>query len=80
MENQELKHYIDTQLAGGTSPDELKKLLMHHGWAPEIVDAHMPPTVPAAPPLPRLTASARSTAVRTLMIRKNGNGRYFFLF
>ena len=51
MENQELKHYIDTQLAGGTSPDELKKLLMHHGWAPEIVDAHMPPTVPAAPPL-----------------------------
>jgi len=48
MENQELKHYIDTQLAGGTSPDELKKLLMHHGWAPEIVDAHMPPTVPVA--------------------------------
>jgi len=51
MENQELKHYIDTQLAGGTSPDELKKLLMHHGWASEIVDAHLPPRVPVAPPL-----------------------------
>jgi len=48
MENQELKHYIDAQLAGGTSPDELKKLLMHHGWASEVVDAHLPP---AAPPL-----------------------------
>jgi len=49
MENQELKHYIDTQLAGGTSPDELKKLLMHHGWDGAIVDAHLPPPGPAAP-------------------------------
>jgi hypothetical protein len=52
MENQELKHYIDEQLVGGTSPDELKKLLTHHGWAAEIVDAHLPRKTPSATPLP----------------------------
>jgi hypothetical protein len=58
MENQELKHYIDAQLTGGTSPDELKKLLMHHGWAPEIVDAHLPPRVPGTLPLAAIGAGA----------------------
>jgi hypothetical protein len=51
MENQELKHYIDAQLAGGTAPEELKKLLMHHGWDGAIVDAHLPPKAVAASPL-----------------------------
>jgi hypothetical protein len=50
-ENPELKHYIDTQLAGGTSREELKKLLVHHGWAPEIVDSHLQKATLQTPPL-----------------------------
>ena len=79
MENQELKHYIDTQLAGGTSPDELKKLLMHHGWAPEIVDAHMPPTVPAAPALVEVGGTGAIDGGPYIDDRKKRKWAIFFL-
>jgi|GEM_PF-1343538 MFS family permease len=64
MENPELKHYIDEQLAGGTPPDELKKLLVHHGWAPEIVDAHLSARVPMppVPPAPALISGLEPMA------------------
>jgi hypothetical protein len=74
MENQELKRYIDEQLAGGTSPDELKKLLTHHGWAPEIVDAHLPKSVSPVP-LPPLAAAQINTGDERDLFNENRKKR-----
>jgi hypothetical protein len=77
MENQELKHYIDEQLAGGTSPDELKRLLTHHGWAPEIVDAHLPRKAPGASPIPTsITAPALVSGINSAAKPLSGGDIY----
>lgn len=47
MENQELKHFISQQLAGGTPAEEIKHLLVKHGWSPDAIEANFPKTQPA---------------------------------
>jgi hypothetical protein len=75
MENQELKHYIDEQLAGGISPDELKKLLTHHGWAPELVDAHLPKPFSPVPLPPSSVAPQINTGDERDLFNENRKKR-----
>ncbi len=79
MENPELKHYIDAQLAGGTAPDELKKLLVHHGWDPAIVDAHLPPKGLATPPLVTVVHAGAADGGAYVDDRKKRKWAIFFL-